>query len=132
MLGRDRVVPESAGQSPGTVLRRKEPVSGAGADPAWITAGDRPHPDPNPRLQAAWDDHVVCGTELPGRQNPVSDRETPHACRVAPLPETERPGNATRPATPPDRGQLCDAQTHKGAKLAETASAHRAALHSDG
>src|ERR1039458_4633293 len=79
---------------------------------------------PRPRLQAAWDDRVVCGAELPGRQNPVPDRDAPHACEIAALPETDRPGNAPRPATPPHRGQLCDAQTRKSAQLSLDPNVH--------
>src|ERR1039457_3944123 len=117
-------------------LRANMKRSGWSPDPCWQSAGAAfgnwlySHPDP--RLQAAWDDHVVCGAELPERQNPVPDRDAPHACGVAALPETDRPGNAPRPATPPHRGQLCDAQTRKSAQLAEAAPANRYALHADG
>src|ERR1022692_2049750 len=117
-------------------LRANIKRSGWSPDPCWQSAGTAfgnwPYSHPDPRLQAAWDDHVVCGAELPGRQNPVPDRDAPHACGMAALPETDRPGNAPRPATPPHRGQLCDAQTRKSAQLAEAAPANRYALHADG
>src|SRR5437899_6220787 len=96
-----------------------------------LPLGNRSYSHPGPRLQTAWDDHLVCRTKLPGRQDPVPHRDPSHACRVAALPETARPGNAFRAATAPDRRQLCNAQTRKSAPLAEATCARHPALHAD-
>lgn len=93
-----------------------------------LTRGHDGRRNPSSHPQS-WNDHVVRGAELSGRQDPVEDRDATHACRVAALFETIRQGNARRTPTASDRGQLRDPQTRESTELAEAASTHRTALH---
>src|SRR5207245_10693922 len=97
-----------------------------------IAAWDRTRSHSNSRLQAARDHHVICGSELFGRENSLPDGEAPHACGVVTLPETDCEGDAAGAGTAPDCRQLCDPQTPTGAALAEVPSPRDRALHTDG
>jgi hypothetical protein len=68
------------------MLRRTESAPGSGTNAAGVAFGNPPHPNPDPRLQAAWDVQFVCGAKhlhvSSGRQNPVADREAAGMGRV--------------------------------------------------
>src|ERR1700751_4248766 len=107
-------------------------MSSSGTDAARIASGDRTGSHPNSRLQAARDDHVICGPELFGRKNSLPDGEAPHACGVVALLETDREGDAAGAGTAPDYRQLRDPKAPEGAPLAEAPSPRDRALHPDG
>ena len=94
VLGRGRAVSGPAGAGPGAVLRREEPMPGAGAQPARLSrpAGLQPHADA--RLQAARHGHAVRRAVVPGRQDSRPDRRPAHAQAVARVPPPPEPRNA--------------------------------------
>jgi transposase len=64
-----------------------------------------PHDDT--RLHPAWHDHIVCRTRCNERQVDHAHRGAPHSCRMAEIPETDRPQNTQGTRRPSDPGQLC-------------------------
>src|SRR5271165_4289708 len=60
VLGRDRPLPRSAGESAGTVLRREEPVPGARAHAAWAAACAAAAAHHDARLHTSRHSDAVC------------------------------------------------------------------------
>ena len=61
----------------------------------------------------------------------IARTEARHSCRMAEIPETDRPRNARGTRRPSDPGQLCHSQASKGQGLARPPPALHVALHAD-
>src|SRR5271154_148615 len=85
----------------------------------------------DPRLHPPWHHYSVCRPGDADRRTHHAHGNQPHACRMAPLSQADRPRDAETSQSALDRRQLCDPQASQGEGMARPASALYDALHAN-